>query len=232
MRGRADWKRKASMNASPQLDFTARCAPGRPPPAARWNGFAKYNFIGGHNDADQVPLEALIKAANDVLTREGRTLATYGLASGPLGYRPLREFLARKLERTAGICCDAGEILITSGSLQGLDLVNRILLTRAATGITEQTPYQGALPRLSRLGGEAVGIPLDRDGMCMDALASALDDLKRRGVRPKYIYTVPTVQNPTGTILSEPRRHEMLRLAAQYGVPIFEDDCYSDLIWD
>jgi len=214
------------------LDFTSLFAPGLPPPAAKWNGFAKYNFIGGHNDADQVPLEALIKAANDVLTREGRTLATYGLASGPLGYRPLREFLARKLERTAGICCDAGEILITSGSLQGLDLVNGILLTRGDTVIIEQTTYQGALTRLQRLGVEAVGIPLDRDGMCMDALAAALDDLKRRGVRPKYIYTVPTVQNPTGTILSEPRRHEMLRLAAQYGVPIFEDDCYSDLIWD
>ena len=68
--------------------------------------------------------------------------------------------------------------------------------------------------------------------MRVDALAAALDDLKRRGTRPKYIYTVPTVQNPTGTILSEARRREMLRLAAQYGVPIFEDDCYSDLIWD
>ena len=53
------------------LDFTSLLAPGLPPPPARWNGFAKYNFIGGHNDADQVPLEALVKAANDVLTREG-----------------------------------------------------------------------------------------------------------------------------------------------------------------
>ena len=58
------------------LDFTSLLAPGLPPPTAKWSGFAKYNFIGGHNDADQVPLEALIKAANDVLTREGRTLAT------------------------------------------------------------------------------------------------------------------------------------------------------------
>jgi 2-aminoadipate transaminase len=214
------------------LDFTSLFAPGLPPAAAKWNGFAKYNFIGGHNDADQVPLEALIRAANDVLTREGRTLATYGLSSGPLGYRPLREFLAGKLERTAGIRCDADEILITSGSLQALDLVNGILLTRGDTVIIEQATYQGALTRLQRLGVEAVGIPLDGEGMRVDALAAALDDLKRRGVRPKYIYTVPTVQNPTGTILSEPRRHEMLSLAAQYGVPIFEDDCYSDLIWD
>ena len=77
-----------------------------------------------------------------------------------------------------------------------------------------------------------MGIPLDRDGMRTDAVAAALDDLKRRGIRAKYIYTIPTVQNPTGTILSEQRRHELLRLSEQHGVPIFEDDCYADLIWD
>ena len=66
----------------------------------------------------------------------------------------------------------------------------------------------------------------------MDALAAALADCKQRGVQPKMIYTIPTVQNPTGTILSEARRTELLRLAEQYGVPIFEDDCYADLIWD
>jgi 2-aminoadipate transaminase len=203
------------MSASAPLDFESLLAPGLPPAAAKWNGFAKYNFIGGHNDADQVPLDALIEAANDVLTREGRTLATYGLASGPLGYRPLREFLARKLERTAGVRCDADEILVASGSLQALDLVNGILLSRGDSVIVEQATYQGALTRLQRLGVEAVGIPLDGDGMRMDALAAALDVLKRRGARPKYIYTVPTVQNPTGTILSETRRHEMLRIAAQ-----------------
>jgi 2-aminoadipate transaminase len=220
------------MAVSTALDFASLLAPNLPPPAAKWNGFATYNFVGGHNDADQVPLEALIKAANEVLTREGRNLATYGLSSGPLGYRPLREFLAGKLDRTAGIRCDADEILITSGSLQALDLVNGILLMRGDTVVIEQATYQGALTRLQRLGVRAVGIPLDGDGMRMAALAGALDDLKHRGVRPKYIYTVPTVQNPTGTILSEARRQEMLQLAAQYGVPIFEDDCYSDLIWD
>ena len=216
----------------PPLDFAPLFAPNLPSPAGKWTGFAKYNFIGGHNDADQVPLAALITAANDVLTREGPTLATYGLSSGPLGYRPLREFLRRKLNRTAGIRCDADEVLITSGSLQALDLVNGLLLTRGDTVIIEQATYQGALTRLQRLGVETIGIPLDSEGMRVETLAAALGDLKRRGVRPKYIYTVPTVQNPTGTILSEARRREMLRLAAQYGVPIFEDDCYSDLIWD
>jgi 2-aminoadipate transaminase len=67
--------------------------------------------------------------------------------------------------------------------------------------------------------------------MRMDALGAALEDLKRKGIRPKYIYTIPTVQNPSGTILPLERRHEMLKLAAAHGVPIFEDDCYCDLIW-
>ena len=127
------------------FDFTPLLAENLPPPAVKWNGFAKYNFVGGHNDADQVPLDAIVKAANDVLTREGRDLATYGLASGPLGYRPLREFLAKKLKRNAGISCGADEILITSGSLQALDLVNGILLNRGDTVIIEQASYQGAL---------------------------------------------------------------------------------------
>ncbi len=214
------------------FDFAPLFAAGLPPPAVKWTGFPKYNFVGGHNDAEHVPVDALVKAAHDVLTREGATLATYGLSSGPQGYRPLREFLAQKLKRTAGISCTADEILVTSGSLQALDLVNGILLNRGDTVIIEQETYQGALTRLARLGVNAVGIPLDRDGMRMDALAAALDDLERRGVRPKYIYTIPTVHNPTGTILSEARRHDMLRLSQQHGVPIFEDDCYADLIWD
>jgi 2-aminoadipate transaminase len=214
------------------FDFAPLLAPGLPPAAVKWTGFPTYNFIGGHNDSNHVPLDQLIKAATDVMTREGRTLATYGLASGPLGYRPLREFLAQKLKRTADIACTADEILITSGSLQALDLVNGILLAPGDAVIVEQETYQGALTRLARLGVHAVGIPLDGDGMRMDVLADRLDELRDRAIRPKYIYTVPTVQNPTGTILSEARRRELLRLADEYGVPIFEDDCYSDLIWD
>src|SRR5437016_3131515 len=218
--------------ASESFDFAPLLAPSLPPPAAKWTGFPKYNFTGGNNDADHVPVDRLIAAATAVLAREGATLATYGLESGPLGYRPLREFLAGKLRRDAGISCTADEILITSGSLQAIELVNGILLTPGDTVVIEQDTYGGALTRLARLGVNAVGVPLDRDGMRMDALARALDDLKRRGIRPKYIYTIPTVQNPTGTIMSEARRRELLRLARAHGVPVFEDDCYADLIWD
>jgi 2-aminoadipate transaminase len=217
--------------SSAPFDFAPLLPAGLPPAAARWTGRAKYDFTGGNNDPDSLPLDGLIAAAEAVMKREGRTLATYGLASGPQGYRPLREFLAGKLKADASIACTADDLLITSGSLQGLDLVNATLLERGDTVILEEDCYQGSITRLTRRGVTPVGIPLDRDGMRMDALVSVLADLKRKGVRPKYIYTIPTVQNPTGTILPVERRREMLRLAAEYGVPVFEDDCYCDLIW-
>jgi 2-aminoadipate transaminase len=214
------------------FDFAPLLPAGLPAPAAKWTGLAKYSFVGGNNDPDQVPVEGLIDAVNAVLRREGKTLATYGLASGPQGYLPLRQFLTAKLKADAGISCAADDILIVSGSLQALDLVNATLLARGDTVIIERDSYQGAINRLTRLGVNVVGIPLDHEGMRMDTLAEALADLKRRGITPKYIYTIPTVQNPTGTIMPLARRTELLRLAEQYGVPIFEDDCYADLIWD
>src|SRR5580692_11421736 len=217
---------------STAFDFAPLLPAGLPAPAVKWTGLAKYSFIGGNNDPDQVPLEGLIDAVNAVLKREGKTLATYGLASGPQGYLPLRQFLTAKLKRDAGINCAADDILIVSGSLQALDLVNATLLARGDTIIIERDTYQGALNRLTRLGVNVVGIPLDQKGMRMDTLAEALADLRRRGITPKYIYTIPTVQNPTGTIMPLARRAELLQLAVQYGVPIFEDDCYADLIWD
>jgi 2-aminoadipate transaminase len=218
--------------ASVMFDFTRVLPAGLPAPAAKWTGLAKYSFVGGNNDPDQVPVAGLIDAVDAVLRREGRTLATYGLSSGPQGYLPLRQFLTAKLKRDAGIACAADDILIVSGSLQALDLVNATLLARGDTVVIERDSYQGALNRLTRLGVNTIGIPLDDQGMRVDALAASLADLKRRGVTPKYIYTIPTVQNPTGTIMPQPRRAELLRLAEQYGVPIFEDDCYADLIWD
>jgi 2-aminoadipate transaminase len=203
-----------------------------PPPAVRWTGFPRYNFVGGHNDEASVPVDGLVDAAVRVLQREGATLAMYGLHSGPLGYRPLREFVARKVARDAGIQCSADDILITSGSLQGLDLVNQVLVSPGDTVIVEQATYGGAITRLNRAGAKIVGVPVDADGLDTRALARTLDELAARGITPKYIYTIPTVQNPTATVMSEARRAEVLDLSRRFGVPIFEDECYADLVWE
>src|SRR6201985_3453503 len=150
--------RETPAMTSATFDFAPLLPAGLPAPAAKWTGLAKYSFVGGNNDPDQVPVEGLIDAVNAVLRREGRTLATYGLASGPQGYRPLREFLSVKLRRDAGIGCSFDDILLVSGSLQALDLVNGVMLTRGDTVIVEQETYQGALTRLARLGVNSVGI--------------------------------------------------------------------------
>ena len=201
-------------------------------PAGRWGGFPAYNFVGGHNDAKSVPVDDLMASAAAVLAREGHALATYGLSSGPQGYRPLREGVAIQLKARAGLACTADDILVTSGSLQALDLINAALIEPGDTVILEEACYSGAMSRLKKCGASYIGAPLDGDGIRIDALTAILEDLKAKGIRPKFIYTIPTVQNPTGSVMPRARREELLKVAAAYGVPIVEDDCYADLIWD
>jgi 2-aminoadipate transaminase len=213
------------------FDFAELVPAGSPPPAVRWTGAARYNFTFGNNDPEGLAVEDLKAAAQSVLSREGTRLSDYRLLMGPQGYKPLREFLVKKLKRDAQIECSADDILMTSGSLQGLDLVNGALLAPGDTVICERDCYEGTLNRYYRRGVNVVSIPLDQGGMRMDVLEQALADLKRKNVRPKYIYTIATVQNPTATVLDESRRKKLLELAESYGVPIFEDDCYADLVW-
>jgi 2-aminoadipate transaminase len=129
------------MTSTP-FDFAALLPAGLPAAAAKWTGLAKYSFVGGNNDPDQVPVEGLTDAIGAVLRREGKTLATYGLASGPQGYRPLREFLTIKLKRDAGIDCAADDILIVSGSLQALDSSTRRCWRAATPSSSSRTPIR------------------------------------------------------------------------------------------
>ena len=214
------------------IDFERLFARDLPPPAARGAGWPRYNFTGGHTAPEIVPVEELIASAERVLRRAGQSLATYNQGGSALGYAGLRAFLAGKLASQRGIDASADDLLITSGSLQGLDLVNQVLLEPGDTVIMEQLTYSGAIERARRLGAKVVGVPLDDGGLRTDQLAAALEGLRTEGVRPKYIYTIPTIQNPTGTVLSLERRQELLRLSGAYGVPVFEDECYADLLWE
>ena len=202
-----------------------------PPPAPLWTGFPKYNFIGGHNDPARIPAAALAEAAATVLQRRGADLALYNF-DGPQGYRGLRQLVVDKLAQRPAIKCTVDDVLITSGSGQAIDLVNGLLLARGDTVILEEFTYGGALTKLKRLGVDIIGAPLDDDGLKIDALARIFEDLGRKGIRPKYVYTIPTVQNPTGSILPRQRREELLVLTRKHGVPVFEDECYADLTWD
>ena len=214
------------------IDYAKLYSADLPDPAPRWAPFPKYYFVGGNNDPEQVPVEGLIEAAASVLRREGSKLAIYNLGLGPQGYPGLRQFVADKCERQRGIKAPVDDILITTGSGQGLDMISKLLVNPGDTVLCEEYCYQGAMTRFRKLGAKLVGMKLDADGIVIEALAQQLAGLKAQGIRPKFIYTIPTIQNPTASILPLDRRHALIKLAHAYNVAIFEDECYADLLWD
>jgi len=213
------------------FDITSRLTKGLAEPATKFTGFPQFNFVGGHNDPTLIPIEGLIAATASVLRREGQKLAMYNLAQGPQGFIGLREFVAAKAKERRHIDASPDDVLITTGSGQGIDIISRLLIESGDTVLLEEFCYAGAINRFKKLGARLVGMPLDENGIRMDALAGILEDLKAKGTTPKFIYTIPTIQNPTGSILPLDRRQELLRLAKQYDVPVFEDECYADLLW-
>ena len=214
------------------IDYGKLYSADLPDPAPRWAPFPKYYFVGGNNDPEQVPVEGLIEAAASVLRREGSKLAIYNLGLGPQGYPGLRQFVADKCERQRGIKAPVDDILITTGSGQGLDMISKLLVDPGDTVLCEEYCYQGAMNRFRKLGAKLVGMKLDADGIVIEALAQQLSGLKAQGITPKFIYTIPTIQNPTASILPLDRRHALIKLAHEYNVAIFEDECYADLLWD
>ena len=201
-------------------------------PAMEWKGYPKYNFIGGHNDSESIPIKSLKESIEKIILREGKTLSKYGLESGPQGYLPLRKFISKQLNLSAQIVSSENEILVVSGSLQALDLVNETFLRKGDTVIIEEENYGGTISRLRRLGVNMVGIPLEHDGMNVEVLEQTLLDLKKKKIKPRYIYTIPTIQNPTGTVMSVKKRKILIDLSKQFEIPIFEDDCYADLLYE
>ena len=212
--------------------MTALLRPGLADGEAAWVGDPPFNFVGGHNDPASVPFGGFAEAATAALARHGPGLAFYNLGGSPQGHLPLREFVAEALDRRAQMPTDPSEVLITSGSLQALDLVNAALLGPGDPVVVEEATYAGTLSRLASVGADVHGVGLDGDGLRVDHLNEVLGSLAREGRRPKFIYTIPTVQNPTGTVMPVQRRIELLDAARRHEVAIFEDDCYADLVFD
>ena len=218
--------------AGERIDYSTLFNKNLPTPSGKWQGHPKYNFIGGHSDPDLVPMNEFIESAANVFKGDPRNIAMYNFEGGPQGILSLRNFLVSKLSTERGIDITSEEILITSGSGQAIELINEILLDEGDTVIVESFTFSGALSYLRRRGVNFVGVDLDENGIRMDQLENILADLKVKGIRPKYIYTIPTLQNPTGTVMTMERRHRLLDLSEEYGVPIFEDECYADLIFE
>jgi len=187
----------------------------------------QFDFAIAHLDPDSIPLEALHEALGKALSDYGgKDLAFYPHAQG---FPALRELIANKLKKSRGMDVTPDQIVLTSGSGQAIGLFTQLFCDPGDILITEEFTYSGTLTIMDRFGANIVGIPLDEQGMRPDLLEQTIVDLRGQGKSPKFIYTIPTFQNPVGTDMGPGRRQEILAVAQKHGVPIYEDDCYADL---
>lgn len=149
------------------------------------------------------------------------TVLSYGVTEG---YQPLRQWIADDLQRS-GIQREGDDTIVISGGQQALDFTAKCLLNDGDTVLTEAPTFLNALNTFRTYGARIVGVPMDGEGMDMDALEQAL----RLEKSVKFIYTIPNFQNPLGVTLSAARRRRMYDLAEQYDVMILEDDPYGRL---
>jgi 2-aminoadipate transaminase len=180
------------------------------------------SFAGGMPAPETFPREAFQRACDEVLRRDGNAALQYGPTDG---YAPLREWIAARLS-TPNTRIDASHVLITNGSQQGLDLLGKVLLDAGDTVAVETPTYLGALQALSQYSPRYLELPCDDGGLETETLA---DTLAAAGRTCKFLYTIPTFQNPTGRTLSLPRRAALVEGCRRAGLPIVEDDPYGDL---
>ncbi|MBN1310822.1 MAG: PLP-dependent aminotransferase family protein [Anaerolineae bacterium] len=171
--------------------------------------------------ADSFLSVSLIREALDaVLTRDGASAIAY---EAPEGYLPLRELVARRMFEL-GIEVAAGEVLITGGCQQALDLAVQALLKPGDVLISSNPTYAGMLDIAQARGVTVIGIPVDPDGLQTEALE---DRIVRH--RPRLLYLAPTYHNPTGSVMPLHRRRYLLDLAGRYRLPVLEDGVYSEM---
>jgi len=181
------------------------------------------SFSIGLPAPELLPLDTLGEYTAELIREVGAPLLLHCPTEG---HSPLRETLAQWVA-ARGIRARASDVLVVSGSQQGLDLVARIFIDPGDVVVVEEPTYIGALQSFRVAGAKIIGIPVDEDGMRTDILASILER-----ERPKLIYTLPTYQNPSGAVMSVERRRHLLELALRWHVPILEDDPYSELRYE
>lgn len=190
-------------------------------------GSAAYiSFLAGFPDPSSLPKADVIEATRVALERDGEWALQYGAS---LGYQRLRDELLIKLRRDQGIVASDENLLITNGASQGLDLLAQALCDPGDVVLSEEPTWSGAVQCFRAAGAEVVTIPIDTEGTDVDALAREAAKIVASGRQPKFFYTIPNFQNPTGVTTSLARRRRIVELAHEYGFVVIEDDAYSDL---
>ncbi|MCL2415939.1 MAG: PLP-dependent aminotransferase family protein, partial [Defluviitaleaceae bacterium] len=180
-------------------------------------------FAAGNPSPEAFPKEIIAEIATEILNKNPITALQYGKTEG---YLPLRESLVDFL----GSDFNADNaILITSGATQGIELITKTFTNEGDLVICENPTFIGTLNAFRSYNLDVKGIPMESDGINIQALENALKEAKEKGKNVRFIYTIPNFQNPSGATLSLQKRESMYRLALEHNVLILEDDPYGDL---
>lgn len=186
------------------------------------------SFAPGFPAPSTFPWDELRAITTELLDRHDGKVLQYG---GTRGYRPLIEQVVHELG-LRGVETSSDEMIITSGSQQGLDLSCRVLADPGDVAFVELPTYSGAIAAFRNLGVSLVGVAQDAEGISIPALRDAIRDVRRDGRRARFVYVTPNFQNPAGLLMSARRRLELLALAGELDVLILEDDPYGSLYFE
>jgi 2-aminoadipate transaminase len=179
-------------------------------------------FSGGFPDPTTFPKDVLGEIAARLIAQDVAVALQYSQTEGLPG---LRDYLAGRIQALQGRRPADGELMVTSGGIDCMELVAKSLVDPGDPVVVEAPSYLGAIMAFRGYEADLHGVPMDDDGMRVDVLA----DLLGAGLRPKVLYTIPDHQNPTGLSLAAPRRRELVELARRYRFLVLEDVAYREL---
>ncbi len=180
------------------------------------------SFAAGNPSPEAFPAEEIQRITQDILSKNAITALQYSVTEG---YAPLRETMKTYMSEKFNSVSDDDELIITSGAQQVMDLMTKAFVEKGDVIITEAPSFIGSLNTFRSFGAKLVGVPVDEDGMNIEALENALKQNKNA----KFIYTIPNFQNPTGITMSLEKRKAVYELAKKYGVLILEDNPYGEI---
>lgn len=187
------------------------------------------SFAGGLPNPNSFPIEDLNTIIQSVMTNHGKKALQYGTTQG---LTELRKSLADRAYKDGIEDISLDNIIITNGSQQALDIVGKLFLNPGDTALVGSPTYLGGINAFKSYESNLTGIPLDEDGLKVDILEETIKDLIKEDIIPKFIYVVPTFQNPAGVVIPEKRRKALIDIANEYDLVIIEDDPYGKLSYD
>ena len=187
------------------------------------------SFAGGLPSPESFPVQDLEGIVQTVLEKYGKTALQYGTTQG---LKDLREAIAERSCKDGIKNVSEDNIIITTGSQQALDTVGKLFLNPGDTAIVGIPTYLGGINAFKSYESNLTGVSLDEDGMMVDSIEEIIKNMLRDDILPKFIYVVPTFQNPAGVIMPESRRKKLIDIANEYDLIIVEDDPYGKLRFD